>query len=141
MFGISPRQELQEQFPLRGTAVPGSAAHTNPLFGCWKTGKQLHFQLYLVYLSEKFLLSCDVERIHSVFQSAALVTEICLLLFLWKSGLKCLWKKFTLPVELTLIVPTSHSAGGDRSGIRDGQGTQTGEGTIVKNEPRTGSST
>lgn len=114
MFGISLRQELREQFPLNGTAVPGSAAHTNPLFCCWKTGKQLHFQLYLVYLPEKFLLSRDVERICSVFQDAALVAEICLLLFLWKSApnltdLKCLREKFTLPVELALIVPTSHS--------------------------------
>jgi len=60
-----------------------------------KTQQQLHFQLYLFYIIEKFLLSHDMEQMLSIFQGAALVAEICLLLFLWKSApnlidLKCL---------------------------------------------------
>lgn len=60
-----------------------------------KKRNQLNFQLYLFYLIEKFLLSHDMEQMLSIFQEAALVAEICLLLFLWKSApnlidLKCL---------------------------------------------------
>lgn len=96
MFGICLRQKLRKQSTPHGTAISenmGTEKHHVLLLK--KKKKPTNFQLYLFYLIVKFLLSHDMEQMLSIFQEAALVAEICLLLFLWKSApnlidLKCL---------------------------------------------------